>query len=124
MPRRISSSLRAKALIADDWAALNSSTTINRLVVNTTKMAIAISAATGTTVVYATDWLQKYRTAELEAKLEAKIDAKMDKLEAKIDATMDKLEAKIDAKMDNVIGKLFAIDEQLRSRGKWTWGWR
>ena len=102
MPRRISSSLRAKALIADDWAALNSSTTINRLVVNTTKMAIAISAATGTTVVYATDWLQKYRTAELEAKLEAKIDAKM----------------------DNVIGKLSSIEEQLRSRGKWTWGWR
>ncbi len=103
MLRRISTSLRAaKPLSPEDWSALDraypSSTVINTLAMNTTKMAMAIAAATGTTVVYATDWLHRLRSAELEAKMMKSVEAKVASVEA------------------NVMGKLSSIEEQLRSR--------
>jgi len=131
MLRRISTSLRAaKPLSPEDWSALDRaypSSTINTLAMNTTKMAMAIAAATGTAVVYATDWLHRLRSAELEAKMMKSVEAKVASVEAKVasvEAMVASTEAKVASMEANVMGKLSSIEEQLRSRGKWTWGRR
>jgi hypothetical protein len=95
MFRRFSTSLRAaQGLTIEDWAALKSAfpsgTTMGSMFLDTTWMAFAISAVTGTIVVGTSDCLLRYRLAELEAK----IDAKMMSLETKVEDLMGKLKSK------------------------------
>lgn len=84
MFRRFSTSRAAKALSVDDWAALNSAylsgTTVSNIIVHATWTAAVIGAITGTAVAGASDWLQRYRSAELQASLDAKFEIVMGKL--------------------------------------------